>query len=376
VLSISWDPVTVRENELAVIEHAFTHGLVRPRPPKRRTGKSVAIVGSGPAGLSCADQLNQAGHRVTLFERDQKIGGLLRYGIPDFKLDKAILDRRLAIWQAEGITFRTGVEVGTAYPVSRLQRSFDAICLSGGSRLPRDLHIPGRELAGVHFALEYLVQANRRVGGERVSSDGPIDAIGKRVVVLGGGDTGADCVGTANRQGAKRVVQLELLPRPPEQRGPRDFWPDYPKILRTSSSHQEGVKRDWSVSTKAFLGESGAVTKLSCVRVEWSEPGPDDRPAMREVPGSAFELEADLVLLALGFVSPVPQRWWPALGVTVDARGNVQTDAQHRTTVPGVFAAGDMRRGQSLVVHAIRDGRNAAHAIDCYLMGRSALPLS
>ena len=375
VLDINWDAVTIRENELAVVEHAFEHGFVQPRPPSRRTGKTAAIIGSGPAGLSCADQLNQAGHHVVVFERDQEIGGLLRCGIPDFKLEKWIIDRRLKIWKAEGIEFRPGVHVGVAYPVSRLRSTFDAVCLTGGARVSRDLPIPGRQLRGVHPALDYLVQSNRRVAGERTAPAQRIDARGKRVVVIGGGDTGADGVGTAHRQGASRVIQLELLPKPPEHRGPTDLWPDYPKILRASSSHEEGGRREWAVQTKAFLGSGGSVTGLSCIRVEWTEPSPKSRPVMREVPGTEFELEADLVLLALGFVSAEHPPWLTALGVAFDERGHVQTDAQSMTSVPGVFSAGDMRRGQSLVVHAISEGRRAAHHIDRYLVGHSDLPL-
>lgn len=375
VLGIGWEPVTIRDNELAVIEYAFAHGLVQPRPPRRRTGKSVAIIGSGPAGLSCADQLNQAGHRVVVFERDPKIGGILRYGIPDFKLEKRILDRRLKIWKAEGIRFRAGVHVGFAYPLSRLCKEFDAVCLAGGSRVPRDLLIEGRQLRGIHFAMDYLAQSNRRVAGERIPSEAAIEARGKRVVVIGGGDTGADCVGTAHRQGAAGIVQLELLVRPPAHRGPTDLWPDYPMILRTSSSHEEGGERQWSVLTKAFLGRDGAVEKLACVRLEWVAPDSTNRPAMREIPGTEFELEAQLVLLAMGFVSAEHPTWLDALGVQFDARGKVQTDAQYMTAADGVFAAGDMRRGQSLVVHAISEGRRAAHHIDRYLMGHSDLPL-
>lgn len=375
VLGISWDAVTIRENELAIIEHAFQQGLVRPRPPARRTGKTVAVVGSGPAGLSCADQLNQAGHRVVVFERDDKPGGLLRYGIPDFKLEKWVLDRRLKIWREEGIAFRTGIQVGAAYPAARLREEFDAACLTGGCRTPRDLPIPGRVLGGIHFAMDYLAQSNRRVAGERIPAEASLDARGKRVVVLGGGDTGADCVGTALRQGASRVVQLELLPRPPEQRRPTDLWPDYPATLRTSSSHEEGGTREWSVLTKAFLGEGVRVARLACVRVDWVTGAPTGAPTMREIPGTAFEVDADLVLLALGFTAPERHGWLDELGVQFDARGTVQTDQRCMTAVDGVFAAGDMRRGQSLIVHAIAEGRRAAHHIDRHLMGRSALPL-
>lgn len=373
VLNIAWEPVTVRDNELAIIEHAFRHGLVRPRPPAKRTNKRVAVIGSGPAGLSCADQLNQAGHHAVVFERDARLGGLLRYGIPDFKLEKWVLDRRLKIWQEEGITFQTGVAVGEEYSVSRLLADFHAVCLTGGSRVPRDLAIEGRQLRGIHFALDYLAQSNRRVAGERSAGE-PIDAGGKRVVVIGGGDTGADCVGTARRQGAASVTQIEILPRPPARRRANDLWPDYPIILRTSTSHEEGVARDWAVLTKAFVGAGGALSALSCVRVEWRQRDQAERPSMREMPGTAFTIPAELALLAMGFVSPERHGWLDALGVQFDDRGNVRTDARQMTAVPGVFSAGDMRRGQSLVVHAISDGRRAAHAIDCYLMGSSALP--
>jgi glutamate synthase (NADPH/NADH) small chain len=374
VLGATNEGVTNRENELAIIEHAFEAGWVQPNPPRKLTGKSVAVIGSGPAGLCCADQLNKAGHRVVVFERDPAPGGLLRYGIPDFKLDKRILNRRLKIWQAEGIEFKSGVNVGTDVSTKDLQQQFDAICLTGGSRLARDLAIEGRDAKGIYFAMEYLAQSNQRVAGVRIEPSRLIDAKGKRVVVIGGGDTGADCVGTANRQGAARVVQIELLPRPPEQRHSDDLWPDHPTLLRTSSSHEEGCLREWSVLTKRFLSERGAVRGLSCVRIEWVAPHPKSRPVMREIAGSAFEIEADFVLLAMGFVSPEPQGPIKELGVRLDARGNVATNSSYMTSVGGVFAAGDMRRGQSLVVWAFTEGRKAAHAIDKHLMGCSKLP--
>ena len=418
VLAISWEEVTIRENELAVVEHAFREGWVRPRPPAARTGKSVAVVGSGPAGLACADQLNQAGHRVVVFERDEQPGGILRYGIPDFKLEKWIVDRRLALLQAEGIELRTNTAVGTQVPAASLLQDFDAVCLTIGSRVSRDLAIEGRELAGIHFAMEYLTQSNRRVAGARVARKELLDAQNKRVVVLGGGDTGADCMGTAHRQGARSVTQLEILPKPPETRQSAR-WPDYPQILRTSSSHEEGGRREWAVQTKRFLGRDGRVQALEVVRVEWvQEPGAA-RPVMRELPGTAFTpphgspaleprpfekgrgecgnegespkgdspkpralargagftVEADLVLLALGFVSPESQPLLEALGVRRDARGNVETNEQYRSSVPGIFAAGDARRGQSLIVWAIAEGRRAAHHIDASLMGATKLPL-
>lgn len=368
------DAVTVRENELAVIEHAFQSGFVQPQPPLKRTGKSVAIVGSGPAGLCCADQLNKAGHAVVVFERDDKLGGLLRYGIPDFKLEKWVVDRRLAIWSAEGIEFITGVHVGAEYPASKFVSGFDAVCLTGGSRAPRELAIEGRSLRGIHLAMAYLVQSNRRVAGERIPEDQLIDANGKRVVVIGGGDTGADCVGTAHRQGAREVIQIELLPRPPERRRPDQRWPDYPTVLRTSTSHEEGGVREWSVLTKQFLGSNGHVTGLSCVRVEWVPQGTTGSPMMRELPGTEFAIGADLVILALGFVSAERHGLLEQLGVLLDQRGNPATDPHDMTSVSGVFAAGDIRRGQSLIAWAVSEGRTAAHHIDRYLMPRSDLP--
>ncbi len=376
VLGIKEEGVTIRENELAIIEHAFQAGWVVPHPPTVRTGQSVAVVGSGPAGLCCADQLNKAGHRVVVFERDQQLGGMLRYGIPDFKMEKQVLDRCIAVWRAEGIEFTTGASVGTDISMRRLQEQFSAVCLTGGSRLPRDLQIEGRTLGGIHFAMAYLTQSNQRVAGQRIPASALIDAKGKRVVVIGGGDTGADCVGTAHRQGASQVVQIELLPQPPERRGARDLWPDYPAILRTSSSHEEGAIREWAVQTQRFLGVQGMVRTLSCVRVEWTQPDPQSRPIMREIPESTFDIDADLVLLAMGFLSPEPQGPITELGLRLDARGNIATDEQYQTSTPGVFAAGDMRRGQSLVVWAISEGRRAAHFIDAHLIGHpSQLPL-
>lgn len=375
VLNIFGEAVTIREDELAVIEHAFHAGLVTVEPPSRRTGQSVAVVGSGPAGLACADQLNTAGHRVVVFERDAKPGGILRYGIPDFKLEKHILDRRLALLEAEGITFRTGTTVGVEVSAPSLLETFDAVCLGVGARVPRDLPVEGRELAGIHFAMDYLTQSNRRVVGEPVPPDALIDARDRRVVVIGGGDTGADCVGTAHRQGARSVTQLEILPQPPETRGPRDLWPDYPQILRTSTSHEEGGRREWATQTKRFVGRNGHVAALECVRVAWESAGPAARPAPRELPGTGFTVEADLVLLAMGFVAPERRPLLDALGVRYDARGAIETDEQYATSVRDVFAAGDGRRGQSLVVWAITEGRRAAHHIDRYLTGSSALPL-
>ncbi len=374
VLEISEGAVTIRENELAVIEHGFQAGFIYPRPPCRRTGRSVAVVGSGPAGLACADQINKAGHRVVVFERDAKPGGILRYGIPDFKLEKWVIDRRLDIWKAEGIEFVSGADVGSALPVSKLRKEFDAVCLAAGSRLPRDLKIEGRTLRGIHFAMDYLTRSNRRVAGEPLPAGQIIDAEGKKVVVIGGGDTGADCVGTAHRQGARQVVQIELLARPPEKRGPRDRWPRYPTLLKTSTSHEEGGLREWSVLTKRFAGEGGAVKKLLCIRTDTSQRDEKGNLLIREIPGTEFEIEADLVLLAMGFVSAEPEGLLKEIGISLGPRGSVQTDSQHLTAVPGVFSAGDMRRGQSLVGRAISEGRKAAHYIDRFLMGRSDLP--
>ncbi len=374
VLELSWEPVTIRENELAVIERAFQIGLVVAEPPSRRTGKSVAVIGSGPAGLSCADQLNGAGHRVVVFERDTQPGGILRYGIPDFKLEKWVLDRRLKLLEAEGIEFATRTSVGDDYPVASLQKRFDAVCLAVGSRVPRDLPIEGRGLTGIHFAMDYLTQSNRRVAGETISPERLIDAKGQRVVVLGGGDTGADCVGTAHRQGAASVTQLEILPKPPETRRPGDLWPDYPNLLRTSSSHEEGGRREWAVQTRRFLGRNGQVTGLECVRVEWAKAEGTDRPSPKEIPETAFTVDADLVLLAMGFIAPDRHPLLEALGIRANSRGAIDTTPDYQTSVPGVFAAGDARRGQSLVVWAISEGRLAARAIDEYLMGRSDLP--
>jgi len=372
VLGINDDPVTIRENELAIIEHAFKRGWIRPDPPKGRTGKKIAVIGSGPAGLACADQLNKAGHKVTVFERDDKAGGILRYGIPDFKLDKSILDRRLEILKKEGIGFKTSVDAGVDYGISKLKKGFDAIVLACGSRVSRDLDIPGRELEGIHFAMDYLIQSNKKAAGMKIQSGKTIDAKGKKVVVIGGGDTGADCVGTAHRQGASCVVQIELLPQPPECRMPDAPWPRYPMLMKTSSSHIEGGERKWAVLTKRFAGEEGRLKMLSCVKVE---AGRDDKGCMliKDIPGTEFEIEAQLVILALGFVHP-EKGLISRLGLDLDPRGNVKTDECYSTSVKDIFAAGDIRRGQSLIVWAISEGRRAAYFIDKYLMGGSSLP--
>lgn len=366
VLGENDDPVTIRENELAIVEQAFNSGYAGPRPPQRRAGKKVAVVGSGPAGLACADRLNKLGYNVAVFERDDKPGGILRYGIPDFKLEKWVIDRRLDILRKEGVEFETGADVGRSYSTAQLLKGFDAVCLSGGSRAPRDLDIEGRELAGVHFAMDYLVQSNRRVAGENIPADNIIDARGKRVVVIGGGDTGSDCLGTAHRQGASCVVQLEVMPRPPKQRSADSPWPQYPLLFKTSTSHEEGGERYWSVITRRFMGDKGRVERLSCARVEFI-PQDKGRPLMKEVAGSDFEIEADLVILAVGFVHPEHRGPIADLRLRLDKRGNVETDGNYMSSRRGVFSAGDMRRGQSLVVWAISEGRGAAEAIDRYL---------
>ncbi len=373
VLGINDDAITVRENELDIIEKAFNEKVATPKVPTVRTGKKVAVVGSGPAGLSCAAQLNSAGHSVVVFEKDDKIGGLLRYGIPDFKLDKKIIDRRVSLMEAEGIEFITSADVGVDIEAKVLLKEFDAICLSGGSRVPRDLKIEGRELGGIHFAMDYLKQSNQRVAGEEISSDKLIDARGKKVVVIGGGDTGSDCVGTAHRQGASCVVQIEVLPKPEECRTEDYPWPVYPLVLKTSTSHEEGGDRHWAILTKKFVGE-GQVEKLECVKVEFSETDGKTCPVMKEVPGSEFDIDADLVLLAVGFVHPEHDGLLKKLKVKLDERGNVGTDEGYKTSIDKVFAAGDMRRGQSLVVWAISEGRRTAYNIDKYLTGESSLP--
>ncbi|HXZ55455.1 MAG TPA: glutamate synthase subunit beta [Burkholderiales bacterium] len=381
VLRINADPVGIKSIEHAIVDKAWESGWVKPQPAHHRSGKTVAVVGSGPAGLACAQQLARAGHEVTVFEKNDRIGGLLRYGIPDFKMEKALIDRRLAQMRAEGVSFRTGVFVGKERPgkgvtdwatevlaPDRVLAEFDAVVLSGGSEQPRDLPIPGRSLEGVHFAMEFLPLQNKRVAGDPGVPE--LWASGRQVVVIGGGDTGSDCVGTSNRHGARSVTQFELLPMPPDPEN-NPVWPYWPTRLRTSSSHDEGVTRDWSVATKEFVGESGRVKALKTIRLEWK----DGR--MSEVPGSEAVLPADLVLLAMGFVSPV-QSVLDAFGVQKDARGNAKatTDGKgcYATSVPKVFTAGDMRRGQSLVVWAIREGRQCARAVDEFLTGFSELP--
>jgi len=379
VLNINEKPVTIKLIEQNIIDHAFAHGWIKPSPPEKRTGKKVAIIGSGPAGLACAAQLNKAGHWVTVFERADRIGGLLMYGIPNFKLDKKVVDRRIKLMEAEGIKFQANANVGFNVKVEDLRRDFDAIVLCGGATQPRDLNVPGRELSGIYPAMTYLTQQNKRNLGDGVESEQIIDARDKHVIILGGGDTGADCLGTAVRQGCKSVKQFELLPRPPESRTNEMPWPYWPMIFRTSSAHEEANAlagseiRDFAINTKSFSGADGAVNKLHAVRLEWGK-GADGRYQMKEVAGSEFTLDCDLCLLAMGFVSPEHSGPIDQLGLKKDARGNVQVDGNYMTSLDGVFSAGDMRRGQSLIVWAISEGRCAAHAVDKYLMGYSELP--
>ena len=372
VLGINAKPVTIKQIELEIIERGFREGWVKPEPPLVRTGKSVAVVGSGPAGLAAAQQLNRAGHWVTVFERADRIGGLMRYGIPEFKLEKHILDRRLRLMAAEGTTFRTRANVGEDIPAETLQRSFDAVLMAGGATLPRDLHVPGRDFDGIHFAMKYLPLQNRRCLGDLIPDERFISARGKRVVIIGGGDTGADCLGTAHRQGAASVHQLELLPAPPQERAANNPWPLWPNIFRSSSAHEEGGTRDFCVSTKRFSGTNGTVERLHAIRVEF-EPDGKGGQRMREIPGSEFEIPADLVLLAMGFLGPERNGMLSQLGVNMTTRGNVAVNDDKMTSVPGVFAAGDMTRGQSLIVWAITEGRQAARGVDRFLMGTTNL---
>ncbi|WP_128545283.1 glutamate synthase subunit beta [Larkinella soli] len=380
VLGINKPPVAIEFIEKSIIEAAFARGFVTPNKPAKPTGKKVAVVGSGPAGLAAAAQLTKAGHQVTVFERADQIGGLLRYGIPDFKLEKWVIDRRLAVMEAEGVIFKTNTNVGVDIKAGELLRNFDLVMLTGGSTVPRDLPIPGRDLKGVHFAMEFLSQQNKRVAERPVKVDhrgvpfaeGEIWATGKNVVVIGGGDTGSDCVGTSNRHGATSVTQIELLPMPPKERAESTPWPNWPMMLRTSTSHEEGCDRHWSINTKAFIGdENGHLKALRIVDLEWQSV--DGRMKMVEVPGSERDIECELALLAAGFLNPQQEGLLNDLGVEYDERGNVKTINYQSTVHPKVFAAGDMRRGQSLVVWAISEGREAARAADEFLMGETQL---
>ena len=374
VLNINNDPVTIKLIEKNIIDHAWNEGWITPQPAPRATGKRVAVVGSGPAGLACAQQLARAGHAVTLYERSDRVGGLLMYGIPDFKMEKHLVHRRVEQMKAEGVEIVTNCRVGFDITGDEMRAKYDAIALTMGATKPRDLPILGRDLKGIHFAMEFLPLQNKRNQGDKIADDVFISAKGKRVVILGGGDTGSDCLGTSNRQGAASVHQYELLPMPPEQRTHEMPWPDWPMILRTSTSHEEGVNRDWSINTKKFSGENGRVTKLHGIRLNWQRAA-DGRMAMEEIPGSDFELDCDLVLLALGFLGPEPEGIITQLGLKLDPRSNVLCD-NYQSSVPSVFAAGDTRRGQSLVVWAIWEGRECARAVDAYLMGESFLPAS
>lgn len=373
VLAINDDPVTIKSIEVAIIDRAFDEGWVTPRPPLFRTGKRVAVIGSGPAGLAAAEQLNRAGHFVTVFEKSDRIGGLLRYGIPEFKMEKQFLNRRLSLMEQEGVEFRTGVTVGVDVRAEQLKADFDAIVLAGGAEWPRDLKVPGRELKGIHFAMEYLTLSNRKSEGDEIPDGQFISARGKRVVIIGGGDTGADCLGTVHRQGALAVHQFELLPRPPDTRAPDNPWPQWPNIFRTSPAHEEGGERVYSVSTQRFTGDDqGRVKKLYGSKIELIRQ--NGRMSFEPVPGSDFDMDVDLVLLAMGFLGPERQGLLSDFGVKLTDRGNVWRDEQWMTSVPGVFTAGDMQRGQSLIVWAIAEGRSAARGVDQFLMGKSDLP--
>jgi glutamate synthase (NADPH/NADH) small chain len=371
-LNIDDNPVTIKSIECSIVDRGWQEGWIQPFIAAKKTGKRVAVVGSGPAGMACAQQLARAGHSVTLFEKADRIGGLLRYGIPDFKMEKHLIDRRMRQMEAEGVEFRTGVEVGATLSVKSLLEGYDAVALTGGAEWPRNLEVPGRELSGIHYAMDFLVQQNKRVAGDdeaRAAPKGTLTAKGKHVIVIGGGDTGSDCIGTSNRQGAASITQLEVLPAPPDKENKGLTWPDWPLKMRTSSSQEEGAERDFAVLTKRAVGKNGKVEALECVRVEWAGG------KMQEVAGSAFQLKADLVLLAMGFMGPRKPGMLEQAGVALDPRGNVAaTVTDYKTSVPKLFAAGDMRRGQSLVVWAIREGRQCARAVDEMLMGSTTLP--
>lgn len=376
-LNLTDEPVSIKSIELAIVEKAWEEGWIQPQIARHKSGKRVAIVGSGPAGLACAQQLARVGHSVSVFEKENRIGGLLRYGIPDFKLDKKVIDRRMGQMQTEGVKFHANTHIGVDISAKTLVDKFDAVVLTGGAEQPRDLPVPGRELDGVHFAMDFLRMNSHRVQGDEVGDDF-ITAAGKHVLVIGGGDTGSDCIGTSNRQGAESVTQIEIMPQPPEKEDKLTVWPYWPNKMRTSSSQEEGCERIWSVATKEFIDDGqGNVKAVRCIKVEWQQTGQVGWQ-MTEVAGSEFELKADLVTLAMGFVHPVHEGMLSELGVDLDDRGNVKGDTEgveaYRTSIGGVFSAGDMRRGQSLVVWAIREGRQCARAVDEYLMGGSELP--
>ncbi len=374
-LSINSDPVTIEMIEKTIVERGWEEGWIKPEPAENKTGKKVAVVGSGPSGLAAAQQLARAGHSVTVFERNEYIGGLLAIGIPEFKLEKRVVDRRVDQMKKEGVEFKVSTNVGIDITHEELLENFDAVCLAGGSTVPRDLPVEGRELNGVHFAMDFLGQQNRRLKGQEFSPEETIDVKGKNVVIIGGGDTGADCLGTSHRQGAANIVQMEIMPRPPEERITTNPWPQWPTIFRTSSAHEEGGDRDFNVLTKRFVDDgNGNVKRLECARVEWVKDKETGRFNMNEIPGSEFTLEADAVFLAMGFLHPQHEGLLDALGVEYDARGNVAADGSMKTNLDKVFACGDMQRGQSLVVHAIASGRRTARMIDIFLTGDSRLP--
>ena len=372
-LNLTDEPVTIKSIECAIVDKGWENGWIQPQIAAHKTGKRVAVVGSGPAGLAAAQQLARAGHEVTVFEKNDRIGGLLRYGIPDFKMEKHLIDRRIAQMQAEGVQFRPNWHIGKDIPTSQLTRDFDAVILAGGSEQSRDLPVHGRELQGVHFAMDFLPQQNKRNAGDNLPEADSLLATDKHVIVIGGGDTGSDCIGTSRRQGAAQITQLEILPKPPEKENKSLTWPNWPNKLRTSSSHEEGCERMWSVETVSFEGKDGKITQINCIKVEWTQD--NGRWVMNRVPGSEFSLKADIVFLAMGFVHPVRDGMLQDLGVELDERNNVRASTDdYRTSVDKVFTAGDMRRGQSLVVWAIREGRQCARSVDEFLMGSSELP--
>jgi len=367
VLAIDDEAVTIRQNELAVIEKAFREGYVRAQPPEKRTGKSVAVVGGGPAGLACADLLNKYGHNVVLYEAEESLGGYLRFGIPDFKLDKSIIDRRVDILKQEGITFKTSTEIGKDTGISEIKNQFDAVCITIGARKARDLQVEGRETRGIYYAMEFLAQQNRVVRGDSIPENKLINSYNKNIVVIGGGDTGSDCVGSANRQGAQSITQIELMPKPPGHRTSQEPWPLWPKLLKSSSSHEEGCERIWSVLTKELISENGSVKKISAIKVNWNQDE-DGKYVMSEIPGTEFELEADLIFLAMGFEHVVHEGIVNELNLKISNRGNIDIDENYMTSEKGIFAAGDSSRGASLVVWAIQDGREAAKSINSFLI--------